>query len=90
MKRLIPGAFFLILGLAINLQAQQNQPKLSIISVAGPAGVFMVDAMEEEMAGLAAKPVPSLNRALCYASIFSDPVINKKSELGHPAHKLFR
>jgi len=78
MKRMIPGAFFLILGLAINLQAQQNQPKLSIIPVAGPvymleaggngnvgivadpAGVFMIDAMEEEMAGQIRAAIRSL------------------------------
>jgi glyoxylase-like metal-dependent hydrolase (beta-lactamase superfamily II) len=78
MKRLIPGAFFLIFGLAISLQAQQNQPKLSIIPVAGPvymlgagsngnvgivadpAGVFMIDAMEEEMAGQIRAAIRSL------------------------------
>jgi len=78
MKRLIPGAFFLIFGLTISLQAQQNQPKLSIIPVAGPvymlgaggngnvgivtdpAGVFMIDAMEEEMAGQIRAAIRSL------------------------------
>jgi len=83
MKRLNPGAFFLILGLTVCLQAQQNQPKLSIIPVAGPVymleaggngnvgivadpvGVFMIDAMEEEMAGqirAAIRPVPGGDR----------------------------
>ena len=83
MKRMIPGVFLLILGLAVCLQAQENQPTLSTIPVVGPvymleadgngnvgivadpAGVFMIDAMEEEMAGqirAAIRPLPGGDR----------------------------
>lgn len=82
MRRMIPGLSFLVFSCAICLQAQQNQPVLSITPITGPvymlqggggnigivadpAGVFMIDAMEEELAAqirAAIRPLPGGDR----------------------------
>jgi len=82
MRRVILGLSFLFFNCAICLQAQQNQPALSMTPVAGPvymlqggggnigivadpAGIFMIDSMEEELAAQirsAIRPLPGGDR----------------------------
>lgn len=77
MKRKVLIVFFLISGLALCLQAQQNPPKVTLTPVDGPvymlqggggnigvvadpAGIFMIDAMEQPVAGQIREAIKSL------------------------------